>query len=139
MPKIIVAAKIGNLRDLYNVEQGIIPTDKVRQVEVRDAPVDTGAILLSRPKRLIAQVGLNRVRTRHMRTSGGPVQTDMYDVVRLTVQGRECTVDVLAVPDDGPVLIGQVPLELLAGVVDPAGRQLIGKPDHGGELMYDQF
>ena len=64
---------------------------------------------------------------------------DIYEPVALTVQGRDCVVEVAELPDDCPVLIGQVPLELLDFVVDPAGRRLIGNPDHGGEHMMDMF
>ena len=41
--------------------------------------------------------------------------------------------------DDCPVLIGQVPLELLGVVVDPTKQRLIGNPDHGGEQMIDMY
>jgi hypothetical protein len=61
----------------------------------------------------------------------------MYGMVRLTVQGRDCRVEVAEVPDDCPVLIGQVPLELLDYVVDPVGPRLLGNPDHNGEHMID--
>ena len=57
----------------------------------------------------------------------------------LTVQGRECPMDVAEVPDDCPVLIGQVPLELLDFVVDPANQRLIGNPAHGGEQMLEMY
>lgn len=63
----------------------------------------------------------------------------MYDAVRLTVQGRDCTVDVAEVTEDCPVLIGQVPLELLDFVVDPNGQRLIGNPEHGGEQMFELY
>jgi hypothetical protein len=61
----------------------------------------------------------------------------MYTAVRLTIQGRTCTVDVMEVPDDVPSLIGQVPLELLDFVVDPVGQRLIGNPAHGGEHVIE--
>ena len=95
--------------------------------------------MLSLPKRVIEQLGLQRLRTRRVRTSAGIVDTGMYAAVRLTIQGRDCTVDVLEVADACPVLIGQVPLELLDWVVDPVGGKLIGNPDHGGEHMIDAF
>ena len=69
----------------------------------------------------------------------GITVTTANGAVRLTVQDRECTVDVCEVPDDCPVLIGQVPLELLDFVVDPVNQRLIGNPEHGGEQMYDLF
>ena len=43
----------------------------------------------------------------------------------------------IEVPDDCPVLIGQVPLGLLDFVVDPAGPRLIGNPAHGGEQILE--
>jgi hypothetical protein len=45
----------------------------------------------------------------------------------------------MEVPEDCPVLIGQVPLELLDLVVDPAGQQLIGNPAHGGEQVLELY
>ncbi len=137
MGQVLVTAKIENLQDLYKVKQGVLSADQVRSVEVPDALVDTGATLLSVPKRLIAQLGLERYRTRRARTSAGVVDADVYEAVRLTVQGRDCTVDVLEVPDDCPVLLGQIPLEGLDFVVDPVSRKLIGNPAHGGEHMID--
>ena len=63
----------------------------------------------------------------------------MCGAVRLTVQSHDCTVDVSELPDECPVLIGQVPLELLDFVVDPAGQRLLGNPAHGGEQMLEIY
>src|SRR2546422_43048 len=128
MGKVIVTAKIENLEDLYKVKQGILAADKVRQVEVNDALVDTGATGLSVPKNLIARLGLDPMRKRRARTSAGTVDVQTYGAVRLTIQGRDCIGDVTEISDDCPVLIGQVPLELLDFVVDPVKQQLIGNP-----------
>ena len=78
-------------------------------------------------------------RTRTARTAAGMVQFGIYDAVRLTVQDRECIVEVAEIPDDCPVLIGQLPLEGLDFIVDTAGGKLIGNPDHGGKQMIDMF
>ncbi|MFH1266459.1 MAG: hypothetical protein ABIK89_12090 [Planctomycetota bacterium] len=67
------------------------------------------------------------------------VQTRICAAVRLTVQGRDFTTDVAEIPDDYPVLIGQIVLEGLDFVVDPVGQRLIGNPEHGGEHMLDVF
>jgi hypothetical protein len=48
-------------------------------------------------------------------------------------------IDVADLSEDCPVLIGQVPLELMDWVVDPNGQRLIGNPEHGGEWMSDMF
>ncbi len=61
----------------------------------------------------------------------------MYDAVRLTIQGRTCTMDVMEAPDNVPVLIGQLALVHLDFVIDPRSRSLIGNPARGGEHMYE--
>jgi len=139
MGRVLVTVKVENLEDLFKVESGTLPPDQVRSVEVTDALVDTGATLLSMPTRLIQQLGLRPFRTKQARTSAGSVTVQVYGTVRLTVQGRDCHCDVTEVPDDCPVLIGQVPLELLDFVVDPHGQRLIGNPAHGGEHILDLY
>jgi predicted aspartyl protease len=139
MGKTLVPAKIENLKDLYAVTTGTLKPEEVRSLETPDALVDTGATMLSLPTRMVDQLGLRRLRTRPVRISAGYVQAHVCDAVRLTVQGRECTVDVAEAPDISPVLIGQVPLELLDFLVDPINQRLIGNPEHGGEQMFDMF
>ena len=139
MGKVLVRARIENLGDLYKAKDGTISLEQVRSVEVSDALVDTGATLLSMPKRLIAQLGLDPVRRRRARTSAGVIELQVYGTVRLIVQDRECVSDVSELPDDCPVLIGQVPLEVLDFVVDPCGQRLIGNPAHGGEQMIELY
>jgi len=139
MGKVFVTAEIESLEDLYVAGRGLMPPEQVRRIEVTDALVDTGATSLSIPKRLITQLGLQPVRKQRARTTAGVVEVQLYGAVRLTIQGRECTCDVAEVPDDCPVLIGQLPLEALDFVVDPKGQRLIGNPAHGGEHMIDLF
>jgi hypothetical protein len=55
----------------------------------------------------------------------------------LTIQGRDCVVEVYEIADYLPVLIGQIPLEALDWVVDTVNQRLIGNPDHGGQHMVD--
>ena len=137
--KVLVTAKVENLEDLNLVEAGFLSRDQVRSIEVTDAMVDTGATMLGMPKRFIQQLGLRPLRARPARTSAGPVTVQVYGTVRLTIQGRDCPSDASELPDDCPVLIGQVALELLDFVVDPVGQRLIGNPEHGGEHMIDVF
>jgi hypothetical protein len=48
-------------------------------------------------------------------------------------------VEVIEVPDDVPVLIGQLPLEMLDLVVDLPGRRLTGNPAHGYEQILELY
>lgn len=138
--RVIVAARIENLNDLYEVSKGRLSAEAVRRVDVTDALLDTGATYLSLPRRLVQQLGLERFRSRRARTSSGELKEfDLYGVVRLTIQGRECTTEVAEISDECPSLIGQIPLEMLDFVIDPVGQRLIGNPAHGGEHMFDMY
>ena len=139
MGKVLTTAIIENMTDLVDAQRNLIPAEQVRRIEVSDAVVDTGASILSMPKRMIEQLGLRPVRTRQPRTSAGTVTVQIHGTVRLTIQGRDCPSDVTELPDDCPILIGQVPLELLDFVVDPIGQKLIGNPAHGGEHIIELY
>lgn len=106
MGRVVVAATIENLGDLQNVRAGELSADRVRRVEIHDALVDTGATMLSMPRRLIEQLGLFPLRTRPVHTSSGSRMAQVFGTVRLTIQGRDCPSDVIEVSDDCPVLVG---------------------------------
>jgi hypothetical protein len=139
MGKVLVTVKIENLEDLYSAKRGLLPDTQVRRIEVADAVIDSGATTLLLPKRMITALGLDPIRTRHSRGLGGDFLLPMYGTVRLTIQGRDCPVDVGEIGDEYPVLVGQIPLEALDWVVDTKGQRLIGNPDHGGEWGVDAF
>ena len=112
---------------------------EARVVDVPDALVDTGAMTLALPTNIIERLGLTLRGERPSLTASGMRTARRYDAVRLTIMGRDCTVDVVEVPDIVPVLIGQVPLELLDFVVDPKNRCLTGNPAHGGEQVIELY
>jgi predicted aspartyl protease len=137
--RVLVSAKIENVIDLHAASRGQISDDQVHRIEVSDAHVDTGATLLGMPKRLIEQLGIEKIADGRAKTTSGFAIFGIYGPVRLTIQGRHCSVDVSEVADACPVLVGYVPLELLDFVVDPRNQRLIGNPDHGGEFMFDMY
>lgn len=139
MGRVLTEATVENLKDLWDVERGLLPSDQARRIAVDDALVDTGATLLSLPTRLIQQLGLSKTSSKRVTSSIGLAEAAVYDAVRLTIQGRSCTMDVMEVPDSVPVLIGQLPLEHLELVVDLRARSLIGNPAHGGEHVYELY
>ena len=139
MGRTVVHAKVENITDFLNVQTGQLSPDQVRSVAVDDALVDTGSKLLGLPKGLIQQLGLTHFETRRALTTAGIIDSNIYAAVWLTIEGRQCTVDVVEVADDCPVLIGYVPLELLDLVVDPAGQRLIPNPKDGGQRLLDLF
>ena len=137
--KVQTTATIENLADKFEVSNDVRAAEDVRLVTVSDALVETGATYLSMPTRLIKQLGLFRLRTRRANTPAGIFEFGIYGPVNLIVQERECTIEVAEVPDTCPVLIGQVPLEILDFVIDPRRQKLIGNPAQGGEQMMDMF
>jgi len=139
MGEVLVTAKIENLFDIEERERGVLSASQVRSVEVIDALVDTRAWGLLLPKRLIALLGVRQFCTRQERGISGETPIPTYSVVRLTIQGRDCSLDVGEISDDLPILIGQIPLQMLDFVVDGKNQRLIGNPEHGGEDMMDVF
>ncbi len=140
MGRVTVAVRIENVSELYFAAKGIYPPEQVHRVEVADALVDTGSTHLAAPRRLIEQLGFDKpFGTYQALTTNGLVTRNMFGPVRLTVQDRFCNIDIAEVPDECPVIIGQVPLELLDFVVDPTGQCLTGNPRHGGQHMIEQY
>ncbi len=139
MGRVRTEVTVENMGDLWAVKSGVRPPDQVRRLIVKDALVDTGATTLALPTRLIQQLGLSKVTEKRVTSSKGTHQVNIYDAVRVTIMDRFCTVDVMEVPDDVPVLVGQIPLEMLDLVVDPQGGRLIGNPAHGGEHVLELY
>lgn len=137
MGRVLTPATIENYVDLWAAKQGIISDDDIRRIEVQEALVDSDATLLSLPKSLIQELGLEKTAEKRVTSSIGIGEANLYSAVRLTIQGRSCTMDVMEVPDGVPVLIGQLPLDHLDFVIDMRHHALIGNPAHGGEHVYE--
>ena len=139
MGRVVVEAIVENLRDAWEVERGALAANDARKVTIDDALVDTGASSFSLQRKYVQALGLKKVGEKPVRTSAGPRVAALFEAVRLTIQGREMTVDVLEVDDDVPTLIGQIPLEYLDFVVDPRDQRLVGNPAHGGEQVFEMY
>jgi predicted aspartyl protease len=139
MGRVMTEATIENLEDLWAVRRGLMPANEGRRISVTDALVDTGATLLSMPTKLIQQLGLAKTGSKRVTSSIGIGEAAMYEAVRLTIMGRTCTMDVMEVPDNVPVLIGDLVTTHLDFVVDLRSRTLIGNPAHGGEHVYELY
>ena len=159
MGRVTTKVTIENLEDVWALRRGKMNSEQVRRVEVPNALVDTGAVALSLPTRIIQELGLVAIGIKNTITASGPAKTTQYDAVRITIQDRSCTVDVLEVPVAWPhlgrehdfavggsampteeaVIIGPIPPSLMDFIVDPVNRQLIWNPDHGGLQVFEVF
>ena len=137
--QILVPARVENLADVLNCSRGLFGPDMIKRVEVAEALVAPGTSCFALPTRLVKQLKLTRRGTRKARTGTGFTFFGIYEPVRLAVLDRECSVDVIKVPDGCPVLIGRQPLQLLDLTIDEANWRLVGNPEHDGHPMVDLF
>ena len=140
MGRVLMAIKAENMEDLFAAKRGLIRPNEVRTVQVNEALVDTGATILSLPTRLIEELGLDFKYHRFTETPEGLRKVKVYSPVRLSVQDRECVVDVAELKNRrAPALVGQIPLELMDFVVDPRQRKITPNPAHGGKWMMELY
>ncbi|HMC10375.1 MAG TPA: hypothetical protein VKH44_03760 [Pirellulaceae bacterium] len=135
--RVVTRIRVENLEDLFAERKGSLPSEQVRRIDVMEALVDTGSIMLALPTRYIQQLGLKKVRERTVVTTRGIATAAIFDAVRVTIMGRDCVVEAMEVPDVTPALIGQIPLEMLDLVVNPMAGTLTGNPAHGGEHVLE--
>ena len=133
-----IRIEIENRTDLILAEAGVINPETVRRVTIEDALVDTGATRLSLPTPLIEQLGLTPVGSTRARTTNGIVDRLIYSEVRFTVLERRGTMEVTDLPENVPVLVGHMVLELLDLCLD-IKKGLIYNPDHDNEWIEDQL
>ncbi|MDE0316239.1 MAG: aspartyl protease family protein [Candidatus Poribacteria bacterium] len=127
-----------NLKDLNLTEAGVIDPEEVRRITVENAVVDTGASQLSLPKSLVEQLGLTPVGSRKGQTTNGIVDRFIYSPVQFTVLERSGIIEVTDIPENVPVLVGHMILEMLDLCLD-IKKGLIYNPDHDDEWIEDQL
>ena len=130
--------ELANLKDLNLAEAGVIDPEKVRRITVEDAIVDTGASRLSLPKPLVEQLGLTPIGSRKAQTTNGIVDRFIYSPVQFTVLERSGIIEVTDIPENVPVFVGHMVLELLDLCLD-IRKGLIYNPDHDDEWIEDQL
>ena len=123
--------ELENLKDLHAVELGVRKSEDVRRLIIENALVDTGATGLCLPKSFIEQLGLTPLRSIGVQTANGPAERTVYSEVRYTVLERTYSIQVTDLPEDAPVLVGHMILEVLDLCVDMR-KGLIHNPAHGG-------
>ncbi len=139
MGRVTVSAVVSSIEDVYRFMRDDLAESEVRKIHIPEALIDTGATNLSLPQSMIAELGLMPFTTRRTMTADGVRNLRIFAAVQLDVNGRYCTCDVTEIPDGCPVLMGQVPLQLMDFVVDPKRHRVIGNPAHNGEWIVDQF
>ncbi len=127
-----------NRKDMLLAEAGVMKSEDVRCIIVDDAIVDTGATRLSLPKPVIEQLGLTPIGRTRARTTNGIVDRFIYSEVRFTVLERSGTLEITELPENVPVLVGHMVLEMLDLCLD-IRKGLTYNPDHDNEWIEDQL
>lgn len=137
MGRVVTNIKLESVNDRWLHERGDIEADEIRNIEVDDALVDTGTTNLGLSKTILDRLGLQAFGSRPLRSATGIEVVPVYGPIRVTIAGRDCLSDAVEVADSCPVLVGQVPLELLGFVVDMPNRRLIVDSARGSDQMYE--
>ncbi len=134
-----VAATIESYLDFVEARHKGRPRSWVRVVEVPDAIVDEDTLMLCLRADVIERLGLRRRATRRTRSNDPEALARIYDPVQLSIQGRDCIVEVMKSQGDWSVVVGRIPLTSMDWHVDSAGGRRVGNPAHGGRWMMDLF
>ncbi len=137
MGRVLQTAMLRNSADLVYAQQGKLPMDEVRSLEV-EFMVDTGASYICLPKQMIQQLGLVKQKEKDVRTANGVVKRGMFSPVNITIFDRDANLDVMELPDDGtPPLLGYLALEAMDLLVDSKEQKLIVNPANDGKWVID--
>jgi clan AA aspartic protease len=115
--------KLTNYVDHVASRAGRVAPEAVRSVEL-EALVDTGAMELAIPAEVARTLGLESAGTLVGRLADGSlVELGRVHGILLEILGREMNCSALVLPEGTTALIGQIPLEALDLIVDPARRE----------------
>jgi len=118
--------KLTNAIDEELVNRGLLAPHLLRECEV-EALVDTGAVYLVIPEKIVQQLGLRIRSQQQVKYADG--RQDVIGVTSALIiqcEGRETTEDAVVTGDE--VLIGQVVLEKLDLLVDCRNQKLMPNP-----------
>ena len=133
MGKVVVTLNLTNWVDQVLAERGFIPTEQVRSITVDNTLVDTGTTRLCLPTEVIQKLGLKLTGTIDAQTATGPQTVNVYEGLKLTVEGREGRYDCVELPAGQTPLLGLIPLEDLGLEPDLQNQRLRHLPVTGKE------
>ncbi|MEM7649167.1 MAG: retroviral-like aspartic protease family protein [Cyanobacteria bacterium P01_A01_bin.70] len=117
MGRVLAKLTITNRIDQANAQNGLIPHDQIRSVELDDVLVDTGATTLCLSAETISQLGLELLREVQISTANGIGTARIFQDAKISLCGREGTFECLELPGGQNPLVGVIPMEALG--LDP--------------------
>ena len=126
MGNVFAEITLRNGGDIVRARSGYIPEQNIRSVAVT-ALVDTGATRLVMGEDLREQLGLDITDSRTITIAGGAkTSCGITEPVELRWKNRVAFVQAWVLPGEDQVLLGVIPLEEMALIVDPVNQTLIG-------------
>jgi hypothetical protein len=116
--RITVEIEVANYGDISLVERGLLPADQVRRRTI-PAVVDSGAMKLVLPEKLVSELGFSRgdkIKVRY--ADGRTAQRSTADGVYVELLGRHGTFTAIVEPNRDVALLGAIVLEDLDLLVD---------------------
>ena len=124
MGRVLAKLTITNRIDQANAQNGLIPHDQIRSVELDDVLVDTGATTLCLSAETISQLGLELLREVQISTTNGIGTARIFQDAKISLCGREGTFECLELPGGQNPLLGVIPMEALGLEPDRQNQRL---------------
>jgi len=118
MGKVLTDLTVINRADQIRAEDGVISTDKIRTVHLKNVLVDSGATTLCLSADVISQLGLKPLKQVDVSTATGLSKANIFQDAKISLCGREGTFECLELPGSKDALLGVIPLEALGLELD---------------------
>ncbi len=129
MGEIRVNVRLENEADIFLREAGKLGRRKLRALDI-DAVVDTGAVMTLLPQDAVEALGVETRGSIVVQLANDQkIELPRTRGFRLTIAGRDMFTDCLVGPPGCEALIGQIVMERLDLIADPAKRTLTPRPE----------
>ncbi len=118
MGRITTTLVVANRGDEVLAERGMIPSEDVRSVTLKNVLVDTGATTLCLPADVISHLGLAILKEVDVATATGFGKARIFQDAKISLCGRIGTFECLELPGGTDPLLGVIPLEALGIELD---------------------
>lgn len=129
MGEIVVDVELENVVDRESVKTGDLEESDVRRATVK-AIADTGAMMLTLPKDVVEQLGIEVVRRAWFAlASGARIEMPIAGPLSVRIGNRWMYTSCVVAPAGADALIGQIVMEELDLIPDPARQTIRPRPE----------
>lgn len=124
MGRITTTLVVANRGDEVLAARGIISSEEICTVTLKNVLVDTGATTLCLPADVISDLGLSLLKEVDVATATGFGKARIFQDAKIFLCGREGTFECLELPGGRDPLLGVIPLEALGIELDLQNQRL---------------